>query len=114
MENRKEISMNETLTKLYIKSVTKDEHMTQKIMSFIFKDVSEYKFMKCHKGHFFKTSESFCPYCKEEKVDVVQDYKLDKKSEILESLKYLKSKEHKTKKDLESIYTLEVVLKNFR
>jgi hypothetical protein len=35
-----------------------------------------------------------------------------KKDELLESLKYLKSKEVKTKQDKESIYTLEVVLKN--
>ena len=35
-----------------------------------------------------------------------------KKDELLESLKYLKSKEVKTKQDKESIYTLEVILKN--
>jgi hypothetical protein len=35
-----------------------------------------------------------------------------KRDELLESLKYLKSKEVKTKQDKESIYTLEVVLKN--
>jgi hypothetical protein len=35
-----------------------------------------------------------------------------KKDELLESLKYLKSKEVKTKQDKESIYTLEMVLKN--
>jgi len=35
-----------------------------------------------------------------------------KKIEILDALKYLKSKKTKTKKDKESIYTLEMVLKN--
>lgn len=35
-----------------------------------------------------------------------------KRDEILESLKYLKSKENKTKQDKESIYTLEMILKN--
>ena len=35
-----------------------------------------------------------------------------KRDELLESLKYLKSKEVKTKQDKESIYTLEMVLKN--
>ena len=35
-----------------------------------------------------------------------------KKDELLESLNYLKSKEFKTKQDKESIYTLEVILKN--
>lgn len=113
MTKRKQVSLDEKLTKLFINDITKDELMTQKIMSFIFKDVSEYKFMRCSKGHFFKTFENFCPYCRKEKIDVIGNYKKDKKSEILDSLKYLKSKEHKTKKDLESIYTLEVVLKNF-
>ncbi len=35
-----------------------------------------------------------------------------KKDEILESLNYLKSKKVKTKQDKESIYSLEMVLKN--
>lgn len=36
----------------------------------------------------------------------------NKKDEILESLNYLKSKTVKTKQDKESIYSLEMVLKN--
>ena len=35
-----------------------------------------------------------------------------KRDELLESLDYLKSKKTKTKKDKESIYTLEMILKN--
>ena len=35
-----------------------------------------------------------------------------KKQELIDSLEYLKSKKTKTKKDKESIYTLEMVLKN--
>lgn len=35
-----------------------------------------------------------------------------KKQEIMDSLSYLKSKKIQTKKDKESIYTLEMVLKN--
>lgn len=35
-----------------------------------------------------------------------------KKDELVDSLNYLKSKEFKTKQDRESIYTLEVILKN--
>jgi hypothetical protein len=35
-----------------------------------------------------------------------------KKDEVLESLNYLKSKKVKTKQDKESIYSLEMVLKN--
>jgi hypothetical protein len=35
-----------------------------------------------------------------------------KRDELVDSLNYLKSKEFKTKQDRESIYTLEVILKN--
>jgi hypothetical protein len=37
-----------------------------------------------------------------------------KKDEILESLNYLKSKKVKTKQDKDSIYSLEMVLKNIK
>lgn len=38
----------------------------------------------------------------------------DKKQEIISSLNYLKSKSVKTKQDKESIYSLEMVLKNMK
>lgn len=37
-----------------------------------------------------------------------------KKEEMIDSLNYLKSKKTKTKQDKESIYTLEMVLKNMK
>jgi hypothetical protein len=37
-----------------------------------------------------------------------------KKDEILDSLNYLKNKKVKTKQDKESIYSLEMVLKNIK
>ena len=37
-----------------------------------------------------------------------------KKDEIIQSLDYLKSKDIKTKQDRDSIYTLEMILKNMR
>lgn len=46
--------------------------------------------------------------------DVVITKPKTKRDEVLESLSYLKSKEFKTKQDRESIYTLEVVLKNMK
>lgn len=48
------------------------------------------------------------------KVTPVKDVKpvSSKKQDILDSLSYLKSKKIKTKQDKESIYTLEMVLKN--
>ena len=38
----------------------------------------------------------------------------NKKQEIIDSLKYLKDKQSKTKKDRESIYALEMILKNMK
>lgn len=38
----------------------------------------------------------------------------NKKEELLESLRYLKSKKSPTKKEKDSIYTLEMVLKNMK
>ena len=37
-----------------------------------------------------------------------------KKDEVIESLSYLKNKSNKTKQDRESIYSLEMVLKNMK
>ena len=39
---------------------------------------------------------------------------MDKKQEMVESLEYLKAKPTKSKQDKESIYTLEMVLKNMK
>ena len=38
----------------------------------------------------------------------------DKKTELIKSLEYLKSKKSPTKQDKESIYTIEMVLKNMK
>ena len=48
-----------------------------------------------------------------EDVEVISKPK-SKRDELLESLSYLKSKSFKTKQDRESIYTLEMVLKNMK
>jgi hypothetical protein len=47
------------------------------------------------------------------RVDVSSNKK-NNKSEIIQSLGYLKNKKEKTKQDKESIYTLEMVLKNMK
>ena len=43
-----------------------------------------------------------------------QPSKLNKKEELMVALSYLKSKKVKTKQDKESIYSLEMVLKNMK
>jgi hypothetical protein len=40
--------------------------------------------------------------------------KVDKRTEIIQSLEYLKNKKDKTKQDRDNIYTLEMVLKNIK
>ena len=49
-----------------------------------------------------------------ESIDVVETKPKSKRDEIIDSLNYLKSKNVKTKQDRESIYTLEMVLKNMK
>jgi len=132
--------MNEKLLYEQIKDVVNDPQKTNMVMSIFFPESRKYKFTKCTNGHFFKTEDINCRYCCETKSlstnsrvffskfidllseddsedvstqDVVPDFKLDKKKEILDSLAYLKSKQSKTRKDRESIYTLETVLRNF-
>jgi hypothetical protein len=50
----------------------------------------------------------------ENKINVSSIPVNSKKDEILESLQYLKSKKFKTNQDKESIYSLEMVLKNLK
>jgi hypothetical protein len=76
---------------------------------------------KCTNGHFYKIDYGFCKYCKpvnnykEVFVNPVVDFKpKSKKDELVESLNYLKSKSNRTKQENESIYTLEMVLKNMK
>lgn len=76
---------------------------------------------KCTNGHFYKIDYGFCKYCKpvnktkEVFVNPVVDFKpKSKKDELLESLAYLKDKPNKSKQDKDSIYTLEMVLKNMK
>jgi hypothetical protein len=72
----------------------------------------------CGKGHYFKTKDGGCKYCKtpvKNYADVDFAVKVkSKKDELMESLNYLKSKSKRTKQDNESIYTLEMVLKNMK
>ena len=126
--------MNENLLKTQIKSIAKGDYETNMIMILLFPNNSEYYFMKCSHGHVHPTFDKICKYCLEDNLisyvneldlnldedyedevvsDPIKEYKSDKVQEITDSLKYLKSKETKTKQDKESIYTLETILKNY-
>jgi hypothetical protein len=74
---------------------------------------------KCVNGHFYKLNYGFCKYCNSKTKEVfiqpvVESKVKSKKDELMESLNYLKSKSKRTKQDNESIYTLEMVLKNMK
>jgi len=73
---------------------------------------------KCSKNHWFEKKYDECPNCKKEKevvnYETVNSKPVDKKQEIMDSLCYLKSKEKKTNQDKESIYMLEMILRNMK
>lgn len=75
--------------------ITKSESKTNMVMDIVFPELETERNSIVHNE------------IKKEKIST-------KKQEILDSLNYLKSKKTKTKKDKESIYTLEMVLKNMK
>jgi len=76
------------------------------------------QFKKCGNNHLFQKKYDECPTCKKEKevvnYETVNSKPVDKKQEIMDSLCYLKSKEKKTNQDKESIYMLEMILRNMK
>jgi len=134
--------MNEKILLKEITSITKDDRMTKRIMSLLFPQSSDYRYLRCDHGHIYTIYNEICNHCIhdglvdlkeilgfdldddleddleddlnfEVAINPIKDYKNDKVKEIQDSIKYLKSKENKTKQDKDSIYTLETILKNF-
>jgi hypothetical protein len=71
----------------------------------------------CSNGHLIRKGITECPECEEEKIlkyETINSKPVDKKQEIMDSLCYLKSKDKKTNQDKESIYTLEMILRNMK
>lgn len=75
--------------------ITKSESKTNMVMDIVFPELKTERNSIVHNE------------IKKEKIST-------KKQEILDSLNYMKSKKTKTKKDKESIYMLEMVLKNMK
>lgn len=75
--------------------ITKSESKTNMVMDIVFPDLKTERNSIVHNE------------IKKEKIST-------KKQEIMDSLCYLKSKEKKTNQDKESIYMLEMVLKNMK
>lgn len=63
-------------------------------------------FKRCVNKHFYRKELNNCPFCK----PVVESKPQSKKQELIESLDYLKKKEHKTDKDKESISVIQAIL----
>lgn len=74
--------------------ITKSESKTNKVMEIVFPEKKE-------------RNSTVHNEPKKEKIST-------KKQEVLDSLNYLKSKKVKTKQDKESIYTLEMILRNMK
>jgi len=122
--------MDKDIFELIVKRLTNSDDKTKQVMDIVFgRQLSIHDFERCCAGHFYKKDEvgcpycnpffEKCPYCKEEKKEIVEyetvnSKSVDKKQEIMDSLCYLKSKEKKTNQDKESIYMLEMILRNMK
>jgi hypothetical protein len=70
------------------------------------------RFKRCKGKHFYHKELDTCPYC--EPTVVVSSTQPDKKQELIDSLDYLKKKEHKTEKDKESISIIQAILNGMK
>tara|TARA_R110000868_G_scaffold61727_3_gene187381 strand:- start:4124 stop:4498 length:375 start_codon:yes stop_codon:yes gene_type:complete len=124
--------MRKLLFEMIVRMVTGSSGKTERIMQIAYGEsiigIKDAGYDVCNKGHYYRVKDGNCQHCKTpvktysdldfpEKdyfgFDFPEKVKT-KKDELLENLSYLKSKPNKTKQDKESIYTLEVVLKNMK
>ena len=119
--------MNEKILLKEITSITKDDRMTKRIMSLLFPQSSDYRYLRCDHGHIYTIYNEICNHCIHDGLvdlkeilgfdlddfcdedcdddlvivdnnDPIEKCKNDKVKEIQDSLLYLKSKDFKTKK----------------
>ena len=131
--------MKRELFEHIVMSVCKSEEKTKQVMNIIYGTL---KYVKCHNNHFYVDTHESCPYCpriedvtvgrfkrcegkhfynKEldacpycEPSVVVSPTQSNKKQELIDSLDYLKKKEHKTEKDKESISIIQAILNGMK
>jgi hypothetical protein len=89
---------------LIIYRTTKDPMMAAKIYQMIYHPEIKHSTISVVQEPTLKYSESVPSVTKP----------TDKKTELIKSLEYLKSKKSPTKQDKDSIYTIEMVLKNMK
>jgi hypothetical protein len=83
-----------------IRLLSKDTNTAMKVYEFLFSNKTE--------------TEKNKVLVKEEVIEKKGEKSKNKKDDLMESLSYLKNKKVKTKQDKESIYTLEMILKNMK
>ena len=112
--------MERELFEQVVMSVCKSESKTKQVMDIIYgktnsliesveylNGIYQNMFSKCNQNHFYnKHTFDDCPYCN----PIVESKEVSKKQELIDSLDYLKKKEHKTDKDKESISIIQAIL----
>ena len=114
--------MRKLIFEMIVRMVTNSKSKTERILQRTYGEpivgIKDAGFDVCDEGHYFRVKDGGCKYCKtpvKNYADVDFAVKVkSKKDELLESLVYLKNKSNKTKQDSNSIYTLEMVLKNMK
>jgi len=101
--------MERELFEHIVMSVCKSEEKTNQVMDIVYGKI---KYLKCSNNHYYKDVYESCPYC--ESPVVVSSRQPDKKQELIDSLDYLKKKEHKTEKDKESISIIQAILNGMK
>jgi hypothetical protein len=133
--------MEKELFEQIVMSVCKSEDKTNQVMDIVY---DKTKYLKCKNNHFFADTYEYCPYCENtlDKIfgyikkcqnkhyyrkelskcpycepiveSVTEPKEVSKKQELIDSLDYLKKKEHKTDKDKESISIIQAILNGMK
>ena len=131
--------MEKELFEQIVMSVCKSEEKTNQVMDIVYGKI---KYLKCSNNHYYKDAYESCPYCPHMEDKVVGSFKRcqgkhfyrkelthcpyceppvvvfptqpNKKQELIDSLDYLKKKEHKTDKDKESISIIQAILNGMK
>jgi hypothetical protein len=101
--------MERELFEHIVMSVCKSEEITKQVMDIVYsKPLINYTpLVKCNCGKRYSPNLTCCPYCK-------KNVQTNKKQELIDSLDYLKKKEHKTEKDKESISIIQAILNGMK
>ena len=103
--------MEKELFEQIVMSVCKSESKTKAVMNIVYGSLM---YNKCNNNHLYRKELSCCPFCKPVIVSIPEPKEVSKKQELIDSLDYLKKKEHKTDKDKESISVIQAILNGMK